>query len=75
MTDEEQDAVRNYERLAKIAENARGKAANGAEANKGAAYKKLVRMGLRMKLKKKYCPWLCYNIFVPASGVQNKLLA
>ena len=56
MTDEEQDAIRNYERLAKIADNAIGKAAMGAEMNKGAAYKQLVRMGLRMKLKKKYCP-------------------
>lgn len=56
MTEEQQDAIRNYERLAKIAENARGKAANGAEMNKGAAYKQLVRMGLRMKLKQKYCP-------------------
>ena len=56
MKEEEQDAVRNYERLAKIAENARGKAAMGAEMNKGAAYKQLVRMGLRLKLKKKYCP-------------------
>lgn len=56
LTDAEQDAIRNYERLAKIAENARGKAAAGAEMNKGAAYKQLVRMGLRMKLKRKYCP-------------------
>lgn len=56
LTDEQQDAIREYERLAKIADNARGKAANGAEAAKGNAYKKLVRMGLRMKLKRKYCP-------------------
>lgn len=56
LTDAEHDAVRNYERLAKLAENARGKAAQGAELNKGAAYKVLVRMGLRMKLKRKYCP-------------------
>lgn len=56
LTDAEQEAIRHYERLAKIAENARGKAAQGAELNKGAAYKQLVRMGLRMKLKRKYCP-------------------
>ena len=56
LTDEQQDAVREYERLAKIAENARGKAANGAEAAKGNAYKKMVRLGIRMKLKRKYCP-------------------
>lgn len=56
LTDEEYEAIRHYERLAKLAENATGKSAMGAELNKGAAYKQLVRMGLRMKLKRKYCP-------------------
>ena len=52
--DEKRSAISEYERLAKIADNARGKAANGAEKAKGLAYQKLVRMGLRMQLKAKY---------------------
>ena len=54
LTKEEQDAIRDYERFANIANNARGKAANGAEKAKGMAYQRLVRMGLRMQLKAKY---------------------
>lgn len=54
LTREESDAIREYERLAKVAENSRGKAANGAEKAKGAAYERLVRLGLRMPLKAKY---------------------
>lgn len=54
LTDVEKDAIREYERLANIANNARGKAANGAEKAKSIAYQRLVRMGLRMQLKAKY---------------------
>ena len=54
LTDAEKDAIREYERFAQMANNARGKAANGAEKAKGMAYQRLVRMGLRMQLKAKY---------------------
>lgn len=53
-TDEELAAEREYERRAKIADNARGKAANGAENAKSLAYQRLVKMGLRLQLKRKY---------------------
>lgn len=54
LTDEEAAAVRDYERLADIAAKITGKAATGAEKQKGIAYQRLVRMGLRMQIKKKY---------------------
>ena len=54
LTDEEKDAIREYERFAQMSNNARGKATNGAEKAKGIAYQRLVRMGLRMQLKAKY---------------------
>lgn len=53
-TDEEMAAIREYERLADIANKMTGKSASGAEKAKSIAYQRLVRMGLRMQLKKKY---------------------